>query len=432
MTANCEAAGVIDRTAHFVVPPIYRSVSSYSGGRARADKESKWGFINKSGEWTVSPVFEEARGFSDGLAAVKFCNKWGFVRPDGTYLKTPQFEAVEDFLGGIAVVTCGDSSSPNRALNPYGYIDHTGKWLLPCSTALPFLAPITFADSQQSGGISCAADLSILILERRGLLRHYGIEELARLVRHRSPLLRHLLLSGAVDRLQDKYNEIFPPSEGLFVVRKDDRFGVINGSGNEVIPLRAMSIEAFSEGLATFNDGIICHPRRGFLNREGNVVIPAKYFYTGPFKDGLAAACTLERALETCYTGGCEHPTNYRCGFIDKHGNEVLPRNFSSIGEKSYSELPGTFSQSLAANYASGWGYIDRKGDWRLVPKFYRVRPFAESGLAPAATWPEYMTLDRAGNVIAVPADQEPPDTRSTPGHRTDTYSGWLNSETRE
>ena len=77
--------------------------------------------------------------------------------------------------------------------------------------------------------------------------------------------------------------------------------------------------------------------------------------------------------------------TNY--GYIDKRGNVVISPRFVAVGE---------FSEGLAAvevvatgNGGCVWGYIDKTGNWVIEPEFTSAGPFSEGLAAVRKSRPE-------------------------------------------
>ncbi|MBM2815904.1 MAG: hypothetical protein HW421_2666 [Ignavibacteria bacterium] len=143
---------------------------------------------------------------------------------------------------------------------------------------------------------------------------------------------------------------VFDYSEGLALTvnnldeqKLQNKFGFIDQNGKQVIPMIYNDAESFSEGLA-YAAG---NETRGWLDKKGNFVITLKTKVNGyTFHDGLAMISNSE----------------YKIGFVDKHGNEVIPLIFDEAG---------SFSEGLAfANTGYKLGYIDGKGKLVIPAQF--------------------------------------------------------------
>ncbi len=122
--------------------------------------------------------------------------------------------------------------------------------------------------------------------------------------------------------------------EGLAAVRLNGKWGFIDKSGNEVIPIKYDEAFIFIEGLAL----VSLNHKRGFIDKNGNEVIPLKYDFAWSFSDGLACV----------YLNG-------KYGFIDKSGNVVIPIKYDDARN---------FSNGRAKVKLNGKKfYIDKKGN---------------------------------------------------------------------
>ena len=166
------------------------------------------------------------------------------------------------------------------------------------------------------------------------------------------------------------YNDAFSFYEGFACVKKDDKEGFIDKSGNEVIPCIYDSTGSFFEGLAN----VKMSGKYGFIDKSGNVVIPCIYDIAGVFSEDLALV-----------------KKNGKYGFIDKSGSVVIP----CIYDEAYS-----FNEGLARVKKNGkYGFIDKSGSV-VIPCIYSdARSFYE-GLASVKKNGKYGSIDKSGNVV--------------------------------
>ena len=85
-------------------------------------------------------------------------------------------------------------------------------------------------------------------------------------------------------------------------VKLNNKYGYVNKSGEEVIPLKYDGVANFSEGLA----GVKLNGKWGYVNQSGVEVIPLIYDDADNFKEGKAQV-----------------KLNGRYFYIDKNGNEI-------------------------------------------------------------------------------------------------------------
>ena len=83
---------------------------------------------------------------------------------------------------------------------------------------------------------------------------------------------------------QFKYDEAYSFRDGLAPVKLNGKYGFIDKTGSEVIPLIYEGASTFSEGLAV----VKTNGKYGFIDKKGKLVIPAKFEDAGRFFEGLA------------------------------------------------------------------------------------------------------------------------------------------------
>ena len=92
-------------------------------------------------------------------------------------------------------------------------------------------------------------------------------------------------------------------SEGLACVKLNGKYGFVDKSGKEIIPVKYDSAWSFSEGLAR-----VGLDKCGFIDKMGVEIIPFKYDVAESFIEGLARV-----------------KLNGKYGYIDKTDKEILP-----------------------------------------------------------------------------------------------------------
>jgi hypothetical protein len=148
-----------------------------------------------------------------------------------------------------------------------------------------------------------------------------------------------------------KYCKVHSFSDGLAVVRSihERKWGFIDETGNEVIPCKYDSANSFSDGIAVVGisewdrykqdfesyEQFDCHIgerfiKWGCIDKFGKEIVPCKYLFFHDFSDGLALVAFGEikpvgvRHITMGYME-VEYYDNYKYGFVDKSGKEVIP-----------------------------------------------------------------------------------------------------------
>lgn len=140
-----DRSGFIDRRGKMVFEFPFDASFGFQEGFAlvRQNKDQSFYFLDKTGKRLTTPAIEDARPFSEGLAAVRIGGKWGYIDKAGKVVIEPQFIEAGDFREGLApaevpvdidqekpCVTSPEGSS-YRVSKKYGYIDKTGKMVVP-------------------------------------------------------------------------------------------------------------------------------------------------------------------------------------------------------------------------------------------------------------------------------------------------------------
>ena len=220
-----------------------------------------------------------------------------------------------------------------------------------------------------------------------------------------------------------KYDEFTTFSEGLAGVKKNDKWGFINQTGNEVIPCVYDEIEN-SDFIMSVNVIVRKNGKYGLINQTGKELIPfGKYeeridrMYNGLLSVG-------GRILDE---NGKENPdfqvNNYDVRFHDginiikssgkfvlenKEGQEiVLQKPYSAVLNFSDGmaavQMNGVVSESSSMPEKGTWGFIDKTGK-EAIPCIYtfqynNVRDFRE-GLVQVMKNGKYGYIDKTGKTI--------------------------------
>lgn len=287
-------------------------------------------YIDVAGKVVLPGPYREAEPFSEGLAAVVLTTEdgattRGYIDARGGFVITlPKgITAAGPFSGGLAAVK-GDGG--------YGFIDRAGAQAIPCTLKHPgtFVGDVCVIEDRQTGTAS--------LLDRKGRLTdltHAGVGRfangLAPFRATRPGPMGYLSADGTI-AIPATFAEAEPFSEGLAWVAKDDgllgaidakgtmkikpqfaearpfsgglavvcivdteatglgneaTWAAVNPTGKIVFKAAVHSLDAFSEGLATFNPA--ADPDRwGFYDATGKVAIPPRFDSAEPFSNGLA------------------------------------------------------------------------------------------------------------------------------------------------
>lgn len=318
--------GVITSSGEWVSPPTsdITALREFHEGLALACyKGEKWGYINPYGEWIIKPKFEfneseyepsDYTNFNDGRALLKETGKdYGYIDTSGEYVIEPQYEWASPFNEGVAAFL-------HRKNNIfYEFIDPNGKILL-------------IIEDQNSFEI--VSEFSENLISKENDNGKMGFID----------------ITGKWI-IPPIYQTTFPFKEGLAYVETINGNGFINKIGEKVIDIGFNTSIEFNEGYAVVQS--IENNKHGVIDKSGNLIIPFKYDRLSYFYEGIA-----------CYE------LKDKLGFIDTTGIEINTPIF---------EFDSTFKNGLAPVYINGrCGVINVKGDLVIDAKYDCIRSFIE------------------------------------------------------
>ena len=260
---------LINKTGKEVFAPVGKygfDIASISEGMILISNNELFGFADTNGVEIISAKYTEAEKFSEGLAAVSLNGKWGFIDKTGREVIPFKYDGVSYFSEGFCAVNIGGK---------WGFIDKTGK---------PITESIYYHVESFSDGLA-----KVLLKEGQA---------------------SQFIDATGKTAFASRYTSKTSFSEGLALVYLDgEEFetfaGVIDITGNEVIPLRSdfsFAHEGFSNGLV----GVKKDMKYGFMDKTGTITIPCKYEEVKEFNNGIALV-----------------KLNNKWFYIDKSGKEL-------------------------------------------------------------------------------------------------------------
>ncbi|MCQ2189001.1 MAG: WG repeat-containing protein [Paludibacteraceae bacterium] len=176
--------------------------------------------------------------------------------------------------------------------------------------------------------------------------------------------------------VKPKYEYATDFSDGLARVGKEGKYGFVNESGEEVIPMTYTQASSFNYGVAAVKDQ---NGDAYFILPSGARLQDASYLDTKSFKEGLAA-CQDE---------------NYLYGFVNPKGQLVVQHKYNTVG---------WFNEGICAvgkniNGKTLYGYIDSKGN-QLCDFIYEEAKDFQGGVARVKTNGKYGLVDIFGSPI--------------------------------
>lgn len=148
-----------------------------------------------------------------------------------------------------------------------------------------------------------------------------------------------------------QYDEISWYKEGKAVFKKNGKFGFINQSGTEIMPATYDNAHhEFFEGYLTIINGSYPNEKFGLVDKNGNEVIAPQYEIAGKFFGGLWPVYK-----------------DKKWGFVNTQNEVVIPFKFDMIGGSDgnffgYTD-GGVWYYVVQKNYSGKTEFMNKKGE---------------------------------------------------------------------
>ncbi|MCS7004551.1 MAG: WG repeat-containing protein [Cytophagales bacterium] len=274
-------------------------------------KEGLYGYENATtGEVIVSPKYRFAAPFQGGFAAVQFPNgKWGYVNQRGREIVGAVYDGATDFKEGYAAVCNGciaDLANHQFHGGKWGFINQYGSLVIP----LKYDDAQGFSEGLASVCIGCYVE----IVKKEDDVGHFGV------IRHSGN--RGYINTADEEVIPFQYEEALPFSEGLALVRKNNKFMYLSKEGL-IVSNQYDWGESVVGGIAKVKR----ENKFGLINNKGKEILPAEYDLISDFHEGFAFVCK-----------GCQkidfEKGNY--GVISLSGKLVIPAVYKKIKNFSH------------------------------------------------------------------------------------------------
>jgi hypothetical protein len=230
--------GLINMKGELITNDAYREISAFSEGLAAVKDKTGYGYIDTTGALVIPCVYSKVSNFSEGRAAVQKDGACGYISEDGKEIVSFEFSKCLDFDGGKAVVYKG--------IRRAGLVDKSGKIILEPSV-----------------------DRLLTFQEGRGLVRDDNY--------------RFYYITEQADLYDGYYQRASAFRHGVAVVQVNDKWGIINQRGIEIIPPKYDQIESFQNGFAK----VRIKGFNGLTNLKGELLVQPSYEYISYAGEGL-------------------------------------------------------------------------------------------------------------------------------------------------
>lgn len=225
----------------------------------------RWGMADSTGKLVVNPQYDDFEAFVKGYAPISLNKKQGLIDSTGRVVVEPKYDKITAFQGKVAFV---------KNDNKWGVIDRNGTELIAPTFTVDYHLNLKkdFEQLKASYYPQFYKGYAIVYNGRKlGL-----VDSLGKLI---------------VEPKYDKIDIVEDKSSNLVAfVSKREKWGVIDGTGKEVVKLQYANIAPFTEGLARFQN-----IKYGYLDTSGNDALPESFTAAGGFKNGWASVAVRDK-----------------------------------------------------------------------------------------------------------------------------------------
>tara|TARA_R110002050_G_scaffold300586_1_gene470644 strand:- start:17241 stop:19421 length:2181 start_codon:yes stop_codon:yes gene_type:complete len=362
----------------------------------------KWGFLDTKGKIKIPFDLTYARNFKDGLAKVYiggknddwvYDGKWTYIKTNGLPFVSDDLGVESDVIGGLLIVSKRETiiekdeyDSWFETKTSFGVVNTKGKIIFE-----PKYKNISFFDGRfiilhEIDTIKNVPNFSIYDVDLNpiGELGYQSVEP------------------------RKWYDENTESSHTRFIISKNQKFGIINSVGKNVLPVEYSSIDLGYEPFMNVRKGGVIATRDydgekkynglcGLVNWNGKMVLPLQYdeiYMPESFNEKLLFICrksgkwgivdslnntilpfdfdTLESINRWSYeTHMYTAIKDGKWGVVDLSGKDLIPFKFDEF--KSVYMLDAMGEDMIGVVYKGNEGIINSKGDFRFPAKFKHI-----------------------------------------------------------
>ncbi len=374
---NSEKSGIIDIYGNELTAFQYDRIDRFDNGYAQFTigiddfPNEKYGMLNTKGQEVIVGKYSSLSSFSEGYFAFKNeDNTCGYVNEKGEETLLEKYTFTSSFHDNLAIVSVGDVSTGK---SKDGIIDKNFKTIL---------EPKYSRIEGFNEGLAAFVDEN----------GKWG----------------YLDTNGEIV-IKAQYDLVLPFENGLAIVQANEKDGLIDNKGNEIVSPKYEALTKVKKNLYAFNVGGrnfhgIQGGKWGFIDESGKEIIPAKYnkaIVYGENKSDFIRVATNERVKDKEGTFELS-----KWGVVDVNTNQIIPCIYTSISD--FENGIASFSIGEGYNNTEKYGVIDVNGTVLVQATFdyigefyngfaeYAVETITPSGLGIS----KFGIIDKHGNII--------------------------------
>ncbi|MCZ2458981.1 MAG: WG repeat-containing protein [Chitinophagales bacterium] len=353
--------------------------------------EGKFGYMTSTGKEVVAPVYEEINdldvtGTDESIVLAKLNGKWGYIDLTGknkvgfkydNYLKVSYPEQYVAHVG------------PNGLMikvkdKKYGLFDKNGTNIIPYKfDELRFENNHIYAVNADKRGL---LDFSgkVLVPVKYDMLDDGDAKtsEIAIVGLNDTKKIFNIKLGKEFDLTESDEAEI---KGDLVKIESGGQYGVVNGNGKIVVPVKYNEIAILEKGYIKIFSGDY-EGYFGLLDKSGKVIIPQKYDRMGEISDGMISVGKISSK-----PSNDEFSQRYDYGYYNVSGKPVIPLKYDNTH---------SFHENLAGVKLGGkWVFIDKTGKTVIKTDYDDISDF-EGGSAIVEKDGKYALINKSGKRI--------------------------------
>ncbi|MEL6655969.1 MAG: WG repeat-containing protein [Bacteroidota bacterium] len=296
-------------------PPRYDDIKVLDQHLVAVMENNAWRVVNHQGVTVLNEGYQRVQILRPGYLTYKYKGKWGLIKNDGAQIIPARYDKIDIQDEHYFLTQEGDQ---------IGLVDSTGLVLVKNQVAeIKIISPelICFRQGRFWGAVD---NYGLLVIRPT----YDSFQDLGNgYVKLFAGNQRHFYaLSCSALIKQDEYDDFYAFSEKYLVVKKEQRLGLVDACGMQVLPPLYQEIQAYGPGLFRVNfDG-----SWGVVNQQNRVILPLAFQFISPMH---GAVCVVKQ--------------NHKFGLINSQGDTLVPITYDRI------ELEG-FQAKAINDTASG------------------------------------------------------------------------------
>ncbi len=262
----------------------------------------------------IDAEFNRIADFNDGFAIVENAkeDKFGIINDKGELITDIKYDFVDLFIDGMARVQIQDDDKGRL----YGFVDENGVEVIPCeyNNLSNFNNGIAYYRTEDG---------------ERAYINKKGKKVEPDFVKKVEKVEKKL-------SKKDKFFGAEYMFDDLIRVNIDDKYGVVDMDGNEVVPCEYDGVDDVFEGFIKVYNGKWGQRKYGLIDTKGNVILSCEYpilkYGYGKYKNGSHTNSFSDEYIRVSNASLDEdyHAAD-KVGLYDRKGNKIIDHKFNWI-----------------------------------------------------------------------------------------------------